>query len=80
MDTAIARRLNHCIEPLVAHTYFAEQANEEYRAIGLKPWPTGYFASRGWGLGRCAPDVVHATFFNFGHSVSTFGLVGPGSA
>lgn len=74
MDLQIARQLNHCLEPLVAHTYFAEEANEEYRAIGLKPWPTGYFASRGYGLGECTPAVLHAAFFNFAYDVATFGI------
>jgi hypothetical protein len=76
VDSLIARRINHSFEPLVAHAFFVEEPKEEMRAIGIKPWPTGYFASRAWAFGRCSPDLIHATFYNFTHSVSTFGMPG----
>jgi hypothetical protein len=74
MDSSIARRLNHSLEPLVAHAYFAPEPNDEFRGIGVKRWPTGYFASRGWALGRCSSEVIYACFYNFTHDVATFGI------
>jgi hypothetical protein len=74
VDTLIARRINHSFEPLVAQIFFVDEPKEEMRALGIKPWPTGYFASRAWAFGRCAPDLIHATFYNFTQSVSTFGI------
>jgi hypothetical protein len=74
VDSLIARRINHSVEPLVAQIFFVNEPREEMRAIGIKPWPTGYFTSRGWAFGRCSPDLIHAAFYNFTHSVATFGM------
>lgn len=53
------------LEPYHAMIYFAPEARASYRAIGLKRFWTGYFASRSAALGQVSTSVVAATFFNF---------------
>jgi hypothetical protein len=65
MDPVIARKTWRTLEPLHGLIYFAPEALEEYRAIGLVPTVGGYFASRAAPMGAVSADVVMATFFNF---------------
>jgi hypothetical protein len=48
-----------------AVTYFAPEADEEFRACGLKGFWMGYFAGRSAAMGAVEPAVVTATFYNF---------------
>src|ERR1700694_1884576 len=45
--------------------YFAPEAHDGYRAVGLTGDRMGYFASRSAALGAAPADLVIATFFNF---------------
>ncbi len=60
-----ARRLWTVLEPVHAVTYFSEDCAERYRALGLKGFWMGYFASRSAPFGAATPELVTATFFNF---------------
>lgn len=62
---ADARRLWRVLEPLHALIYFAPEALDHYRQVGLKGGWMGYFASRSAPMGPVPPQVVTATFFNF---------------
>lgn len=57
-------------EPIHAVTYFAPECEERYRALGLKGFWMGYFASRSAPFGRCSPELATATFFNFRPSMA----------
>jgi hypothetical protein len=48
-----------------AVTYFAPECPEAMRALGLKGFWMGYFASRAAPLGAVGPGPVAAAFFNF---------------
>src|SRR6056297_192921 len=65
MDPLIARKTWRTLEPVHGAIYFASEAREEYRAIGLDDRMTGYFASRSAPMGAVTAEVVIATFFNF---------------
>jgi hypothetical protein len=65
MDPVVARKTWRTLEPLHGLIYFAPEAVEEYRAIGLVPEVGGYFASRAAPMGAVPADVVIATFYNF---------------
>jgi len=65
MDAALARRLHRSIEPYHALIYFAPEAIEGAKALGLKGYWMGYFATRAAPMGPVAPAVVTATFYNF---------------
>ncbi len=52
-------------DTLHAVTYFAPEADEEFRASGLKGFWMGYFAGRSAPMGAVEPAVATATFFNF---------------
>jgi hypothetical protein len=65
MDPAIARKTWRTLEPIHGAIYFAAEAREEYRGVGLDDRMTGYFASRSAPMGAVAAEVVIATFFNF---------------
>ncbi len=65
MDAVIARKTWRTLEPIHGAIYFATQAGEEYRSIGLDDRMTGYFASRSAAMGAVSAEVVIATFFNF---------------
>lgn len=65
-----ARRLWLRLEPIHAVTYFAPECDERYRALGLKGFWMGYFASRSAPFGRCSPELANATFFNFRPSMA----------
>ncbi|MTJ65029.1 hypothetical protein KP696_03670 [Nocardia seriolae] len=53
------------LEPLHAITYFAADCIAANKAIGLRGFWMGYFASRSAPLGAVGPSVVEATFYNF---------------
>ncbi len=65
MTTPPARHLWRAIEPLHAAVYFHPEASSAYKAIGLKGFWMGYFASRAAALGPVGPDVVTAAFYGF---------------
>lgn len=61
----LAGKAHRTLEPLHVLTYFSPEPGERYAALGLKGTMQGYFASRSAALGKVAPEVVIATFFNF---------------
>lgn len=65
MEPLDARRTWRTLEPVHAMVYFAPEADECYKALGLRGNRMGYFASRSAALGAPAAEVVIATFFNF---------------
>lgn len=65
MDASVARRLHRSIEPYHALIYFAPEAIDGAKALGLKGYWMGYFATRAAPMGPVAPAVVTATFYNF---------------
>ncbi len=65
MDPLIARKTWRTLEPIHGAIYFAAEAREEYRAIGIDDRMTGYFASRSAPMGAVGAEIVIATFFNF---------------
>jgi hypothetical protein len=60
-----ARRMWRVFDTLHAVTYFSPEADEEFRAAGLKGFWMGYFAGRSAPMGAVEPAVVTATFYNF---------------
>lgn len=60
-----ARALWHRFETLHAVTYFADEAREANKAVGLRGFWMGYFGSRAAPLGPVPAAVVEALFFNF---------------
>ena len=77
MERSFAGRMQRTIEPLVGMIFFVPENNGpegELATLGLEPWPTGYFASRGWALGRTSPAVIVSTFYNFSPVVATRGI------
>jgi hypothetical protein len=52
-------------EPFHAVAYFAAETAAAYKAVGLKGYWMGYFASRSAAMGPVQPGVVIATFYNF---------------
>ncbi len=60
-----ARRMWRVFDTLHAVTYFAPEADEEFRGSGLKGFWMGYFAGRSAPMGAVEPAVVTATFNNF---------------
>jgi hypothetical protein len=69
MDALTARKTWRTLEPIHGAIYFAEEAADEYRSIGLDDRMTGYFASRSAPMGAVSAEVVIATFFNFDHDL-----------
>ena len=65
MDPVIARKTWRTLEPIHGAIYFAAEARDEYKALGLADRMTGYFASRAAPMGRVPAAVVIATFYNF---------------
>jgi hypothetical protein len=65
MSTPTARRMWRVFDTLHAVTYFAPEADEEFRASGLKGFWMGYFAGRSAPMGAVEPAVATATFYNF---------------
>jgi hypothetical protein len=62
---SIARRAWFGLEAIHGVVYFAPEAADAFKAIGLKGFWMGYFASRAAPLGVVPADVVEATFFGF---------------
>jgi hypothetical protein len=62
----VSRRLRDLIEPVAANVYFAPEALDAYKALGLSYIPS-YFRSRSACMGDVSGDVV----------VSTFGVFNP---
>ncbi len=60
----LARRSQSIFDPFVAMIYFAPEAFERYKVLGLKRWP-GYFCSRSAAIGRVPSQVIAATFYNW---------------
>jgi hypothetical protein len=59
-----ARKTWRTVEPLHSMVYFAPEAAESYRKLGLEG-QSGYFASRSAPMGAVSAGTVVATFFNF---------------
>lgn len=79
MDPDVAHRSWRALEPYHAMIYFAPEAQEEYAALGydvVANPAAGYFPSRAAAMGRVAPGVVHATFFNFSRLAVDAGMTG----
>ncbi|GHO58750.1 SCO6745 family protein [Ktedonobacter robiniae] len=64
-DLSVARTAWAVLEPYNAMIYFAPEAREAYKEVGLKGFWMGYFASRAAPLGAVSASVVSATFYNF---------------
>ena len=63
-----ASRLHDSTSLFHAFVYFADEAAEEYSAVGLSG-RSGYFASRTAAMGALAPEMITATFYNFSPDV-----------
>lgn len=63
--THVARRMFELLEPICLVTFFADECNEEFAALGHRTYWDGYFASRAAPLGRVPAEVVHAAFYSF---------------
>jgi len=61
----LARQLYDRFEPIHAVTYFAPEARSAMDDLGFRGFWMGYFAARSAPLGRVAPEVVTALFYNF---------------
>lgn len=61
----LVRRLGQLVETVHAVVYFAPEPQERYRALGLRGYWRGYFASRSAALGRVPAEVVTALFAGF---------------
>jgi hypothetical protein len=61
----LARQLYDRFEPVHAVTYFAPEARGALDGLGYRGFWMGYFAARSAPLGRVAPEVVSALFYNF---------------
>lgn len=58
---SLSRRLRDLVEPIAANVYFAQEAQEAYRELGLN-YPEGYFSSRGACMGQVPGEVIAAAF------------------
>lgn len=65
-----ARLAWQVLEPVHAVAYFSAECANRYRALGLKGFWMGYFASRSAPFGEASPELVNATFFNFRPSMA----------
>jgi hypothetical protein len=64
----VSRRLRDVIEPLAANVYFAPEAQERYKALGLSYIPS-YFRSRSACMGDVSGEVVVAAFGVFNPTI-----------
>ncbi len=64
VSAVTARKTWRTVEPLHGMVYFAPEADESYRGLGLAG-QSGYFASRSAPMGAVTAGTVVATFFNF---------------
>lgn len=65
MDPVIARKTWRTVEPVHGMIYFAPEADEHYRRVGITQQRSGYFGSRSAALGEASAELVISTFFNF---------------
>jgi hypothetical protein len=65
----LARKAHRTLEPLHAAAYFGAEMNDAYAEAGAKGLMHSYFAVRSAPMGRVAPEVVVATFYNFAPSI-----------
>lgn len=65
MPSDPSRRCHNVLEPLHSLIYFAPEADDAFREIGLRPGRMNYFASRAAPMGAVSAGVVTATFYNF---------------
>jgi Helix-turn-helix family len=65
---ARARRLRNVLEPLAANVYFAPEAQDRYKDLGLDYF-SGYFCSRSACMGQLPGEVVAAVFGVFAPAV-----------
>ena len=65
---SVSRRLRDLVEPLAANVYFAAEAQEGYKALGLSYIPS-YFRSRSACMGDVSGEVVVATFGVFNPAI-----------
>jgi len=61
----LARRFFDRLEPVHAVTYFSGESRSALEGLGFRGFWQGYFAARSAPLGRVAPEVVAAVFYNF---------------
>jgi hypothetical protein len=64
----ISRRLRDVVEPLAANVYFAPEAQENYKGLGLSYIPS-YFRSRSACMGDVTGEVVVAAFGVFNPAI-----------
>ncbi|PEG37823.1 hypothetical protein CQY20_15145 [Mycolicibacterium agri] len=64
----LARRFYDRFEPVHAVTYFSPESRAAFDDVGYRGFWMGYFAGRSAPLGRVAPGVVTALFYNFAAS------------
>ena len=69
----VSRRLRDLVEPLAANVYFAPEAQENYKALGLSYIPS-YFRSRSACMGDVTGEVVVATFGVFNSAIVLPGM------
>jgi hypothetical protein len=65
---SVSRRLRDLVEPIAANVYFAPEARDRYRALGLSYGP-GYFCSRAACMGQVPGEVVVAAFGVFSPNI-----------
>jgi len=58
VSPAHARRLWRVLEPYHAVTYFAPEAHQAFKDVGLRGFWMGYFAGRAAPLGAVGPGVA----------------------
>ena len=66
---SVSRRLRDLVEPLAANVYFAPEAQEAYKELGLSYLP-GYFRSRSACMGDVSGEVVVAAFGVFNPAIA----------
>jgi hypothetical protein len=65
MDAFSAGQLTRALDRLHSTIYFAPEAVERFRDLGLENQRSQYFASRSAPMGAVSAKVVAATFYNF---------------
>ena len=65
MDPITARKTWRTVEPIHGMIYFAPEADEQYRLVGVTDRQAGYFGSRSAAMGEASAELVIATFYNF---------------
>ena len=68
-DPIVGRKTWRTLEPYHGAIYFAAEAADAYREVGVDDRMRGYFASRAAPMGAVRAGVVIATFFNFDHDL-----------